>query len=167
MFTAPSVTPWRARESDNVLGNAHNPGIRKVLFDEYDGHLVDIEQYYLDLPTANQKKDAQWLRLYTFRALYVGVSNITAPSLHQLVENFKVYANTDFHNYFDFYSVNARHTSNGPCDCVCKFTHICTMQGVKYSDFASCLDHVACAASSVSLSYGLILCMIISMQIFM
>ena len=152
IFVAPSVTPWRARLSESTRSMAHNPGIRKVFFDDDQGYVDNIEQFFLNLPKANQDQAAQWLRLYTFKGLYAGVNNLTSRALHQLIESFKEYGDNDFHIYYDQFSVGARHISNEPCSCMCKFTHICSMQSVNYTDFDACIKHIACDGNRVSVS---------------
>ena len=67
MLLSPSLTPWMARLPDGTTGRAHNPGIRKITFDDDSYELTDLIQYYLDLPGANDQDEANWSQLYRFR----------------------------------------------------------------------------------------------------
>ena len=139
MLVTPSVTPWRARVGPSYVANAHNPAIRKIMFDEDTYELTDVVQYYLDLPQADDV-DAEWQELYKYSELY-GVSKVDAQSLHNLVvEHFKENNSSKFYNYNVMNTVNAIHASNKGCDCECQHEHVCAIVNVHYEKFDRCLE---------------------------
>ena len=151
MLISPSVTPWRARIGNGIVAAAHNPGVRKITYDRYKLHLVDIEQFWLDLIDANENQEqaAVWKSLYKFRTAY-GVRNITAVSLHGLLEDFKQFGSSNFHAYQKFNSVNLdpQAPSYSPCDCACKVEHLCAIEYIDFDEYTECMDTSDCGDTS-------------------
>ncbi|RUS80811.1 hypothetical protein EGW08_011432 [Elysia chlorotica] len=72
-FTAPSVTPWRARfttPAGEQTGAPHNPGVRVVEFDRDTGEHIDYHQYFINLTDTNVQNKANWAKLYSFQEAY-------------------------------------------------------------------------------------------------
>lgn len=143
MLVAPSVTPWRARVGATYISIAHNPAIRRIMFDDVTYELTDVEQYYLDLPKANTEQDPEWEKLYSFQQMY-GLERVNGRTLHKLVtEDFLEINSSKFFQYYQANAVNAHHESNKPCDEQCQRQHVCAITKVGYQQFDSCLRDVS------------------------
>ena len=90
MLLAPSITPWRARIGRQLRTSAHNPAVRLYQYDPHSFAMLDVMQYYIDLNTVTTKENAKWKLEYKMTDTYQ-MPNITARSLQNLVDSFKVF----------------------------------------------------------------------------
>ena len=77
-FIAPSVTPLVTK------GTGTNPAIRLYNYNLGEAHFSDMEQYYLDLSSANAGGAAEWKRLYQFSTTY-GVPDMSVESMEKVL----------------------------------------------------------------------------------
>ncbi|XP_077288095.1 acid sphingomyelinase-like phosphodiesterase 3b [Arctopsyche grandis] len=164
---APSVTPR------HTSGGANNPGFRLYKFDSDRGQVLDYTQYYLDIGNANRVGEAEWLPEYNLTNYY-GLQDISATSLHNLVDRFtqdRPSANYIFSKYFRANSVRMHDSPNdAQCESACSHAHYCAITRVDYSEFKKCVDTAASALASsksdILLSWSIItiLCILIGVH---
>ena len=104
MLVAPSVTPKRAKLTEEIVKQARNPGLRAIKYDTSTFTILDIEQYYINLDEANSIGEATWKLEYSMANEY-GLQNITAESINELIGKFKADDNL-FQVMFSFTTLN-------------------------------------------------------------
>lgn len=137
MYMAPAVTPVNS----TVPGvGANNPGIRLYKYSRETGHILDFVQFYLDLPEANIKKQADWSVEYAATKAY-GINDIGAEALDSLVKTFKEPSSKNFQKYFLYTMVSCDSTAE--CSEDCKQQHICGITCIDYDQFDECIQKPA------------------------
>jgi len=173
ILIAPAVTPWRARLSTGGRGPAHNPGIRRLYYNtSYPYTVVDIEQYYLPLTEANRiitdpgsTTEAQaWKLLYRYRNSY-NIPDVSGNSLYRALSAFKTRDSAQFQSYYTYNSVASTHHSNVPCDCVCKYSHLCPIEHVDYGASDTCSVQAPCKAAYTTIGYRLVVSLLALVEI--
>ena len=138
MFVSPSVTPWRyVRPTETA--DPHNPAIRLIEYDRNTGRHLDLFQYYVDLPKANNDTSLTWLLGYKATAEY-GIPDISPQSLASVVGNFSDLTSAKFAKYMGRYNVNAM--PDFPCNETCHNTVLCGFRNLLDDDFERCLAKV-------------------------
>lgn len=151
LLISPSVTPWRWPGGS---APPRNPALRVIKYENNDGniYLTDYDQYYLDLKKANEGT-VVWSKEYTFTLSYEVAKNVSAEALHAVLNNFRKFANDDFHNYFERNSVQINKAEDKPlgikyaCSLRCKWVHLCTIQHVDLDPYNLCLDDITSGIS--------------------
>lgn len=133
---APSVTPWRYVTSTEV-GPAHNPGIRLVTYDRTTGRHIELEQYYLDLETANRNSNATWMLEYKAGTAY-SLIDLSASNLADLVERMKDPSSQVFQKYWLYYTVSAPESLRTSCGDTCHTSIICGFTNFYSNLFETC-----------------------------
>lgn len=107
--------------------------------------LIDYEQYYLDLPTANAQRTANWSLNYAFRRAY-GTADVSASSLNQLLNKLKSSAATSgdagdgvWAKYEEYWTAGA---DVGKLDCVNRHTHLCAIEHLDYAPYDACIARI-------------------------
>ena len=138
MFISPSVTPWRyVRPTETA--DPHNPAIRLIKYDRKTGRHLDLFQYHIDLPKANNNKSLKWLLGYKATTEY-GIPDISPGSLASAVGNFGDFTSPYFAKYMRWYNVNA--IPDYPCNKTCHITVLCGFRNLLDGDFESCVAKV-------------------------
>ena len=96
-FIAPSVTPLVTR------GTGTNPAIRLYNYNLGEAHFSDMEQYYLDLSSANAGGAAEWKRLYHFSTTY-GVPDMSVDSMEKVLSKM-AWSEDTFRTYYQYNTV--------------------------------------------------------------
>lgn len=142
MLITPGVTPWMTTLPAAKDG-ANNPGIRLYEYDRNDLTLKDYRQYYLNLPSANSKRDDDWQLEYRATAAY-NISDVSTSSLANLADTMlggcrpKDSSCPDvFTSYFLYNSVSY---NNKPCDDACQSYQLCAVTEVDYDAHDSCIE---------------------------
>ncbi|KAK6633579.1 hypothetical protein RUM44_004186 [Polyplax serrata] len=145
MFLAPAVSPKRTTTVPN------NPGLRLYKFNTNTGKVLDYMQIYLDLKSTHVRGAPTWEVEYNFTQYY-GLNDITAVSLHDLVESFRTEDSELFVKYFRANSVRYFPSPReGKCFSNCLHNHFCAITRLDYQDFERCVETTASAlASAVS-----------------
>ena len=142
LFIAPSITPWRyviATETEPP----HNPGARLIKYDRQSGRQLDILQYYVDLPTANAKRQLNWTLGYVATNEY-SIPDITPAAMDALVTKLQDPAGKYFEKYVNWYNTNA--IKGYPCNAQCHKSVMCGFKHMKEEDFIQCLKAVSKAS---------------------
>ena len=135
LFVCPAVTPWNT----TLAGvGANNPGIRLFKYRRDNVMLLDWEQYYLDLSRVPDTDDTEpvWELAYRASEAY-GLSDLSAQSMHELVESFEPDDSATFDAYYLHNSVDY---DNSKCAGVCKQAHMCAITKVAKSSYTACLE---------------------------
>lgn len=115
-FTAPSVTPWRYRlkfpEGDQV-GKPHNPAVRLIEYDRDTGENLDYHQYFINLTDTNDKNQANWAKLYSFREAYA-VPDMSVTSIKAIYDRVKDGEGKEYTSQFCRFSVVS--AKEKPCE---------------------------------------------------
>ena len=142
LLISPSVTPWRWPGDESSL--PRNPALRVVTYmTGADTYVLDWDQYYLDLTSANKKSGTvSFVLEYNLKLSYGGgIDNATAAALDVLVRKFQEFGSATFHDYYKYNTVSLPDDSPfHVCGCKCKEVHICAMQNVEYTDFNECVS---------------------------
>lgn len=133
-FLTPSVTPW---VSESMYDQAHNPAIRLFKYRRDTMELLDIWQYYLNLPDANQAKIANWVLEYKMTEAY-GIDNISAENMDKVLKSFEEPGSATFKKYVDFNTVSAKDKTVQKCNADCKHLVLCVIKNAQYEDFMKC-----------------------------
>ncbi|KAJ8870069.1 hypothetical protein PR048_029080 [Dryococelus australis] len=143
LFIAPALSPRR------TPSGANNPGIRLYKFDTISGQVLDYEQFYLNLVSANQRHQAEWLAEYNLTSYY-GLPDVTAATLSDLAERFITQEGAPlFARYYRVNSVRQPSSSDpAGCDASCTLSHYCAITRVDYTEFHSCLEAETSAFSA-------------------
>ena len=96
-FIAPSVTPLVTK------GTGTNPAIRLYNYNLGEAHFSDMEQYYLDLSSANAGGAAEWKRLYQFSTTY-GVPDMSVDSMEKVLSKM-AWSEDTFRTYYQYNTV--------------------------------------------------------------
>lgn len=138
MLIAPALTPWRFI-SDTYQGPARNPGVRLVQFSHSSGTVQDVMQYYLPLVDANRGASG-WMLAYSARNDY-NVSDVTAASLHTILERFSVSGDNAFANFYSNFFVKAKDETYHECTSnECISNYICGTRYLDMDNYKSCLN---------------------------
>ncbi|EEB18824.1 conserved hypothetical protein [Pediculus humanus corporis] len=145
MFLSPAVSPKRTTTLPN------NPGLRLYKFNTNTGKVLDYMQIYLDLKATHARGTPNWEVEYNFTHYY-GLNEISAISLHDLVESFRTEDSELFIKYFRANSVRYLPSpKEGKCFSNCLHNHFCAITRLDYQDFERCVETTASAlASAVS-----------------
>lgn len=133
VFSAPSVTPWRAI-SPTYDGPARNPGIRLVKYDRQTGKHLDVIQYYLDLQSSNANNKTIWQKGYQMTSDY-HLADVTPSSIHALVQRLKNENSKEFHFFNKWRFVNI----DRQCDSACHIKIWCSLINFQQSEFEKCM----------------------------
>jgi len=165
IFLAPSITPSRAPRRDGSLGPAHNPAMRRIYYNTTSPYtVVDIEQFYLPLTETNRvitdpastNLTQPWKLLYTYRRSY-DIPDVSGRSLSKVLSTFKTSDSAaQFHAYHLYNTVGSTHHSNVPCDCACKYAHLCAIEHIDYGASDACIAQAPCKARRAIIGYFLV-----------
>ena len=130
LFMGPAVTPWNEK---------NNPSMRLYTYNKRNGNILDYEEYYLDLKTANTQGYASWFPLYQAGQSY-GLEDLTADSMQLLLDSIsKSSKSWSFMNYLQHFSTG--YTQGKSCNTTCWIQHICSIQCVNFDCFDKCLTN--------------------------
>ena len=134
----PAVTPW-----NTTLGGvgANNPGIRLFKYSKTDRILRDWEQFYLDLSKVDEEDVPIWEKQYNASESY-NLNDLSADSMHELVQSFEVDESETFNRYYVHNSVDY---DNSKCTGMCKQAHLCAIKQVDRDSYTTCLESSALA----------------------
>ncbi|XP_052771999.1 acid sphingomyelinase-like phosphodiesterase 3b [Mya arenaria] len=150
IFMAPSVTPWRYI-IPNVIGPAHNPGIRLVKYERTTGRHLDIQQYYLDLENANNNGSDIWGLEYTATSAY-GIDDLTAESLEKAIEKIKKPGSEEFNRYVHFHDVSPPVLLKEECDHICHGVIVCGFTHFDVEGYEQCKTDMTSGAGKINVS---------------
>ncbi|CRL00115.1 CLUMA_CG013396, isoform A [Clunio marinus] len=145
IMIAPSITPRK------MLGGSNNPAMRLYKFETDTGQVLDYTQYYLDLESANSRKDGApaWQSEYNLTTYYHGLGEISreisAVSLHNLADRF---TNPEDILFSKYYRANSVRFPTQPCEGVCSLNHYCAITRIDYREYRQCLETAASALAS-------------------
>ncbi|XP_064596445.1 acid sphingomyelinase-like phosphodiesterase 3b [Liolophura sinensis] len=163
VFIAPSVTPWRYKDSQGELGRPHNPGIRLVSYDRSNGRHLDIKQYYLDLEKANRDRHAQWQLLYKATEIY-DIPDVTAGSLSKARKRMLHSSKKHVQDYYERITLMA---DDSKCDAKCRYSIYCGMRYFDIPGFNKCLQkYPSLAFRPVSSCFKLVVALVVLLQLF-
>ena len=112
-----------------------NPSIRKVLYNPNTGVMTDIVQYFMDLTKANLDGASNWKEEYRFTSTY-GIPDVSAASLHSLLQEFKNPDSSKFRAYYNYYYVS---WPREHCSCACKNKQICQIEHANADKYRQCV----------------------------
>ena len=104
------------------------------------GKHLDIEQYFLDLPKANNDGVAKWELEYRTSEVY-RLTELTATSLKDLAHRMKYRSGSEFSSYWRFYTVSTAVSLLGECDEVCHAKIICGFMEYNMTVFKDCVKN--------------------------
>ena len=134
VLMAPAVTPWRS----TIPGmGANNPGLRYYTYDRHTGTILDYHQYFLNLSQANAEGAEDWVLEYQATEVY-NITDVSATSMHALVNSFLRKDDELFKKYFLFNTVGYDTVSD--CGSECKQMHICAIMFVDYDQYQKCMQ---------------------------
>ena len=112
---------------------------------------------------ANDDDVVDWRPTYRFTSLYT-VQDIQPATLHELLEEFKEFANEKFQRYYDAVYTNTIVDGYEPCGCDCKTSHLCAIEHVNYDAFDKCYDDgdISCDASKLQVFTALVFAVILA-----
>ena len=122
----------------------HNPGARLIKYDRQTGRQLDILQYYVDLPTANQNKHVNWTLGYVATSEY-DIPDIMPESLEALVNRLQDPTSPYFKKYVTWYNTNA--ARDYPCTALCHSAVVCGFRHLEENEFNRCITAVSKSSS--------------------
>ncbi|XP_062567055.1 acid sphingomyelinase-like phosphodiesterase 3b [Saccostrea cucullata] len=134
MYIAPSVTPWRYKNS-KATGPKHNPSFRMVKYDRVSGRHLDLVQYYMDLPESNRQGKPIWKIAYT-ATHDMGISDISPKSMDNFATRTRNPHSQEFQNQLSWRNAKAEVM---PCDAFCHSLIFCNFKKLHDHDFKLCL----------------------------
>ncbi|XP_034178974.2 cyclic GMP-AMP phosphodiesterase SMPDL3A [Osmia lignaria lignaria] len=146
IMMAPSISP-------RTTGGPNNPGLRLYKFETNTGQVLDYTQYYLNLPEANSKGEANWLVEYSMLEYY-DLQEITAITLHDLADRF---TQSDDYAFVRYYAANTvslpREVEQiwgcgGSLNGACVLHHYCTVTRLNIESYNECYSSYAYALAS-------------------
>jgi sphingomyelin phosphodiesterase acid-like 3 len=127
-----------------------------VKYNRKSGHVIDIEQYYLNLTAANAARTANWTLEYRFTE-YFGLNDVTTAALDQLAGQLMI----DDNQFSRYYQINDAHfpKRNAGSGTTAKtwtdderMVHSCAVSNVEYSDYDKCIySHTPSVGGSTAL----------------
>ena len=152
IFLGPAVTPWETTLPDVMGGAGNNPSIRLVKYDRNTGTTLDIDQYYLNLSSANNDNHDEWQLLYRATEYY-GIPDLSPPSLGQLAEDLL----TDDELFSKYYLANGvAYDPDEEWTEDYRTVHYCAITRLDYEEYSACTDErMADEAQKVSPSWWL------------
>ncbi|XP_064596451.1 acid sphingomyelinase-like phosphodiesterase 3b [Liolophura sinensis] len=163
VFIAPSVTPWRYKTDQLEFGRSHNPGIRLVSYDRFNGRHLNIIQYYLDLDKANKDSHAQWQLLYKATDVY-DIPDVSARSLSNARE---LMLDSSKKHVQDYYERLTLMGDTSKIDDKCQYSIYCGMRYFDVPGFNKCLDkYYSLAFRPVASSFVIIIVTVIISVLF-
>ena len=128
VLMGPAVTPWNGK---------NNPSMRLFTYNKHNGSILDYEEYYLDLMSANRKGYASWFPLYQASQSY-GIQDLTANSMQVLLDSMSKSAQSwSFRNYLQHYSTG--YMQGKSCNTTCWKQHLCSIKCVDFDCFDKCV----------------------------
>ncbi|XP_076395443.1 cyclic GMP-AMP phosphodiesterase SMPDL3A [Megachile rotundata] len=146
IMMAPSISP-------RTPGGPNNPGLRLYKFETNTGQVLDYTQYYLNLPEANSKGEANWLVEYSMLEYY-DLQEITAITLHDLADRFTQSNDYAFIRYYAANTVSLPREieqiwgCGGPLNGACVLHHYCTVTRLNIESYKDCYSSYAYALAS-------------------
>ena len=142
MFLAPAVTPWK--NTDPGVGS-NNPALRLYSYERSTGAVLDYQQYYMNLSSANRAGSIHWELEYQATSAY-NISDVSAKSLHSLAQSFTDTTQEGgdglFEKYFLYNSVSQDMKTD--CNSSCRRRHICAILHAGFEDFDACMSPDVC-----------------------
>lgn len=149
-FCAPSVTPWRHFYPPHTpLGPAHNPGIRLIAYDRKSGDVIDIFQYYIDLPNVNKNEFTIWNTEYDYIKDY-GIFDMSPKSVKELITRMENRESSEFQLFHKYWAVSVNENLRENCDDACHSRFYCSFLHVDYEKFKECFDNKVSAGQQAS-----------------
>ncbi|KAK3089276.1 hypothetical protein FSP39_002271 [Pinctada imbricata] len=133
LFLSPAVTPWKS----TLKGvGSNNPSVRLYTYNQLTGHVINYQQFYLDLSeTVKTGKDAWKLEYEAVKDFQVSI--LDANSLQSLADSFKDKSFTNgFKKYLQYNSVSA--DKNPDCNDTCRLIHYCAITQLETEDYIQC-----------------------------
>ena len=134
MFLAPAVAPWETTLEGVMGGRGNNPAVRLVEYDKTTGVILDIYQYYLNLPKANEEKQDTWELEYQGTELY-SQPDMSTQSLHNvaqdMIDNEEVFGK--------YYRANGvQYDPDESWDRETQAVHYCSATRLRYEEYTEC-----------------------------
>lgn len=115
-------------------GKGNNPSIRLLKYDRATGHILDIQQYYLNLDEANEKNDDDWKLAYQATEYY-NIPDFGTDALADLNERF-LHDDQLFDKYYKangvFYDPSEQWTEEF------RRIHYCSIAEMNYDRWSNC-----------------------------
>ncbi len=129
LFMGPAVTPWNEN---------NNPSMRLYTYSKLNRKVLDYDEYFLNLTSANKEGQANWRTLYKATESYK-MHDLSSKSMQTLLEALnKSKASWPFKDYLQHFSTG--YVKDKSCNSTCWMQHICSIKCVNFDCFDQCLE---------------------------
>lgn len=134
LYLSPAVTPWKSTLKG---AGANNPSIRLYEYNQLNGDIINYQQYFLNLTSANSIKQAKWTLEYDALKDY-SLKNLSPRSWSGLAESFKSNGQK-LNKYLQYNSVSQN--LNLTCDDSCVLNHVCAITELEKDAYTDCIEN--------------------------